>query len=98
MFQGRIPLSTDYRENAEPWQWLPFRRLGGTFGKNLSIYESGGGREGRLWAWLGTQGRLLEVVSSLENQMDAQLLRLVQERVPRCTGMGQMGTEFYRAP
>ena len=34
----------------------------------------------------------------MENQMDAQLLRLVQEKVPRCRRMGEMGMEFYRTP
>lgn len=66
--------------------------------KSIQPMSLGGGREGCLWASLGRQGRLLEVVSSLENQMDVQLLRLVRERAPRCRGMDQMGMEFYRTP
>lgn len=55
-------------------------------GKSSQPMSLGGGREGCLWAWLGRQGRILEVVSSLENQTDVQLLRLVRERAPRLQG------------
>lgn len=43
----RLLLSTDKRENAEPWQRLPFRRLGGNVGEIYSTYEFGR-RERRL--------------------------------------------------
>lgn len=39
---------------------------------------------------LGWPGRLLAVLSCLENQVDDHLLGQVQERVPRCRGTVQM--------
>lgn len=57
-------------------------------GKSIQPMSFGGRREGCRWAWLGRQGRLLEVVSSLENQMDIQLLRVVWERALRLQGDG----------
>ena len=82
----RLLLSIDNREHAEPGQRLSFRRLGGSVGEIYPTYEFGR-RERRLSMGLaGQQGRLLEVVSSLENQTDIQLLRLVRERAPRLQG------------
>lgn len=86
-------MSADYRENAEPWQGLLFRDFIKLWGKKIyPSYEFEEGEKCYLGAWPGRQGGLLEVISSLEDQMDAQS---VLGKGTQMEGNGPDPMEFY---